>query len=96
MSTRTNNTTTGQARRNRGMRRGKVAHLPQAIRAEIVARIVDGHSQKTVLKWLNAKASVKAALRREKSGRANCEISSRNLSLWLHSNPPEAAGLNLS
>lgn len=87
--------TKSPVRRNRRMRRAKVAHLPSAIRAEIVARIVDGHSQNAVLKWLNGNASVKAALRREKSGRVKCEVSSQNLSSWLHSNPPEAASLNL-
>jgi hypothetical protein len=86
-------TATRQRIRRRSAR-GKVAHLPLAIRKEIARRLTDGHSQKSVVKWLNAQPSVKAALKREQSGRALPRISQNNLSAWLQTVPGHAAEPN--
>ena len=94
MSRPTKSRSTQPPRRQRA-RRAKVAHLPADIRTEIIRRLRDGHSQRAVLQFLNAKASVKAALRREHSGGMILRITDRNLSVWLASAPPEAAELNL-
>ena len=74
---------------------GKVAHLPLAVRKEIIRRLIDGHSRTSIVRWLNTRRDVKAALRREQSGMQTCEITINNMSQWILRNPPEAAGLIL-
>jgi hypothetical protein len=80
------------AKARRRARLGKVAHLPLAVREEIIRRLIDGHSQTVICRWLNKRRDVKAALRREQSGRQTCQISTNNLYEWLIRNPPEAGG----
>lgn len=77
------------------MRRSKVARLPLRIRQTIARRLKDGYSQLAIVKFLNTQAAVKTALRREQSGRSTLEITSRNLSLWMASAPPDLVGINL-
>ena len=82
------------AKRRRMPRRGKVARLPQAVRLEIVSRLVNGYSHRAVIRWLNKLPSVRAALKREQSGNSIFTITPNNLSLWIQSHPPEAAGIS--
>lgn len=57
-------------------------------------RLRAGWSQKAVLRWLNARPSVRRALRRERIGK--CVVTDNNLSLWLRSGAAELADLKLS
>lgn len=60
-------------------RRGKIARLPEAIRAEVNRRLDDGVEGKKVVAWLNALPEVQAIVATEFAGRL---LSEQNLSQW--------------
>lgn len=73
-------------------RHGKMARLPRAIRLEIGRRLLDGYSHKAILKWLNADASVAAAIEREMQANWTPKITADNLCGWINSDPIELRG----
>jgi hypothetical protein len=63
----------------RTYRRGKIAHLPRAIREEVNRRLEAHQSGPKIVNWLNAEPAVKEVLDREFGGKP---ISRQNLSQW--------------
>jgi len=60
-------------------RTGKIARLPQEIRARLNRRLQDGESGRQLIEWLNLLPEVQVVLRRDFEGR---EISDQNFSDW--------------
>jgi hypothetical protein len=60
-------------------RNGKIARLPQGIRAELNRRLLDGEQGVKLVEWLNASIVVKGVLEEEFGGRP---ITDGNLSEW--------------
>src|SRR5271165_2481110 len=60
-------------------RKGKIAHLPRAIRDELNRRLDDGEAGDPLLAWLNALPGVQTLLAARFAGVA---ISKQNLSEW--------------
>jgi hypothetical protein len=62
-------------------RRGKIARLPHAVRAELNQRLRDGAVGTELLAWLNALPEVQTVLREQFDGRP---VNDQNLSDWRH------------
>ena len=61
------------------IRNGKIARLPEAIRAQLNRRLANHESSTMLLEWLNALPEVRAVLAREFGGEA---VSRQNIHNW--------------